>query len=1229
MKKRFISLMALASGLTALTATAQTTPPVLILNIVDVQVTDDTVGNNIKIQSPGSGFAGNAPAVNFSGGGGGNTATAVAILDLSGNSVIGVHVTSGGVGYIGPPTVVFSGGGPSGGTPIPAEPSATAYLNVAQDFSTPNQNEGYGPAGDTIGILSLASGTQPESGFIYTFTVDGLSIGETAQAASAGEPNGVYWTPPLPGVYTIVSATSDGDGNVATSPPVRYFAEGTVIVSPEAGGVSGLNPIASPGSLVPVGSQVVIQATSTSKDGFISRVDFYTDWNGTTGTKIGTATNYPYFVNYTPAGAAGVSHLIKAIGYDNTGTAVPPAVVVNNPNQDEILLTMATANPAGLPTATIITPATGSLVEIPNYASDPTASIPVDVVAGAAGGASVTKVEFYVNGILTSTDTAPPYDFNWSPKSTGGFALLALVYDTNGNVVESSSFPSVGSTPIAGPDNVTVESAPAIAITTPGGGATISTGGATIQAVAVDTNLDQNGVAIPITQVQFFQDGTFVGSAQSPSSGDLYQVSFTPVQKTTGGVVVESQITAIATDAKGFQGTSAAVNVNVTSGGSGTNNVVIGTPPTVSLTAPADNTDVTVNSPVTLQATADAPNGNIASVSFLIDGVVAKTLTQYPYSFTTTFGNLGTYKLTAAVTDNVGDKSTTPIATMITVVTEAPPVVNITGPTAGGTITTGSPVTITASATSPQGTIASVQFFENGLPIGTTTTAPYTETFTPISAGIYTFTAIATDSAGETTTTPPVIVEAFPAAAGLGTTAYFGQYQGLTDGGKFAFMVIDGSYGTYISYSNASTGKPALAFYSDVPVSSGGSLNAKSLNGIVSQTGVSGNLTPSNDLFIGAAVQAGTVAVAGGYYNGSIQGQAGSQVTGILGADGELMVYIASGSTTDVAYGNVDSSGNVNITTANNGTLTGTINPNTGFFTGTYSGANGGSIIAARVSGGTFSDGILKNISTRGQVGTGANVMIAGFVVGGTAPKQLLVRAVGPTLSSFNLAGAVAGTQLQVFSGTTLIGSNTGWSSTTTNAAAVTTADLQVGAFALPAGSADSALVGTFAPGNYTAVVAGTNGASGIGLVEIYDMDSFTPFTTRKLTNVSTRGQVGTGNNVLIGGFSINGTAPKRVLIRGAGPGLTALNVSGALATPHLQLYNNSQQVIRENYTWQVGNDGGLVAEAESSTGAFSFASGSADSAILIVLPPGTYTAEVSGANDTTGDALIEVYEVP
>jgi hypothetical protein len=188
---------------------------------------------------------------------------------------------------------------------------------------------------------------------------------------------------------------------------------------------------------------------------------------------------------------------------------------------------------------------------------------------------------------------------------------------------------------------------------------------------------------------------------------------------------------------------------------------------------------------------------------------------------------------------------------------------------------------------------------------------------------------------------------------------------------------------------------------------------------------------------------------------------------------------------------------------------------------------------------------------------------------------------------------------------------------------------MATGAFTLLAGSADSALVATFAPGAYTAQVAGVGADTGVGLVEIYDMSVPSPFTSNKLTNVSTRLNIGSGSAVAIVGFHITGSAPKRLLIRGAGPGLTALGVSGALATPHLQLMNSAGTLIRENFSWGSGNDVALVTAAESGTGAFTYTAGSADSAILMDLPPGTYTAELSGTGAATGVGLVEVYEVP
>jgi hypothetical protein len=1222
MKNRFLALVASLYFLAALSAHAQTTPPVLTVAITEVAVLDGKLAG-VKVNSGGSGYANNAPTVVFTGGGG-SGASATANLDgTSGNSVVSVTLNSPGSGYTQPPGISFTGGGPAAGTPPPQAPTAQAIMEIAAggDFTSPFQNESFGPAGDTIEMFALATGTDPGAGFSYAFTANGLTLGQTGTAEPAGTAGGISWTPPLPGVYSLVATTSDG-ANSATSSAIRYFATGTEIVSPTAGGsVHG----ADPGSLVPVGSSVIIQATSTPQQGFISKIVFYTDWNGTTGTQIGVpATKFPYSAQYTPSGAAGATHLIKAIGYDNTGTVVP-----TSNNTDEILLTMAAANPnSPPPTGTIFTPTTGALVEIPNYTADATAYIPVDVIAGSQS-ANITKVELYINGILFGTGTTNPYNFKWSPQTTGNYVLSALIYDSSGYVVPSTAISSASTTPVAGPTEVTIEAAPAVAITTPGGGATLNGGSAaTIAAVAVDTNFDQNGNAIPISQVQFFQDGNFVGSTSTPVSGDVYQISFKPTQNLQNGIVVPSTLTAIATDLDGFQGTSPAISVSITAGGSGANNVIIGTPPTVTLTTPVALANVIVNTPITFAASGTAPNGNIASMAFLVDNAVVSTLTKYPYSTTYTFQNLGTYQVAAQVTDNDGDITTTK-AINVVVVPEPPPTINITAPSSGGSTTTGTPVTVTATAASPSGTIAQVQFFENGLPIGTTSALPYTASFTPVSSGVYTFTAIATDNAGETTTSTPVIIEAFPSTGGLGTTTYFGTYQGLAlnDGGNFAFVTPDGSSGTFIGISGAS--KPVVTFSQGLSVSSSGAFRTSAINGTASSTGVSGTLTPGGEMFIGAATQSTGNSVASGYYTGNVQGVPGSNVVGILGSDGSLMLYLGSASGADAIQTSVDSSGAFSGSTANGNTISGKANSSTGLMTATLSGPAGGNILAGRVSGGTISDGVITNLSTRGQIGSGADVMIAGFFVAGTSPKQLLIRAVGPTLASFNLAGAITGAQLQVFSGSNLVVSNNGWSSSAPNTIAVQNAEAQAGAFALPVGSSDSALVASFAPGSYTAMVSGTNGATGLGLVEVYDLDTYAPFTTKKLINVSTRGSVGTGTSVLIAGFEFNGTAPKRLLIRGVGPALGTLNVSGALSAPHLQLFNASQQIIRDNFSWGTGNDPAMINAAETATGAFALPSGSADSSILIVLPPGTYTAEVSGANNATGVGLVEVYEVP
>jgi hypothetical protein len=190
------------------------------------------------------------------------------------------------------------------------------------------------------------------------------------------------------------------------------------------------------------------------------------------------------------------------------------------------------------------------------------------------------------------------------------------------------------------------------------------------------------------------------------------------------------------------------------------------------------------------------------------------------------------------------------------------------------------------------------------------------------------------------------------------------------------------------------------------------------------------------------------------------------------------------------------------------------------------------------------------------------------------------------------------------------------------DAAAIAATATRVGAFALPAGSPEAVISTTLAPGSYTAQVRGAAAGTGVGLVEVYDAG--TGAENSKVVNISARGDVGTGGNILIAGFVIRGTQPKTVLIRGVGPALAGFGLSGVLADPRLQLFSGTTQ-INENDN---ATDPAL-ATAATRVGAFALAAGSRDAAILVTLQPGAYTAQVSGVGGTTGIGLVEVYEVP
>ncbi|HUG10868.1 MAG TPA: sialidase family protein [Opitutaceae bacterium] len=273
------------------------------------------------------------------------------------------------------------------------------------------------------------------------------------------------------------------------------------------------------------------------------------------------------------------------------------------------------------------------------------------------------------------------------------------------------------------------------------------------------------------------------------------------------------------------------------------------------------------------------------------------------------------------------------------------------------------------------------------------------------------------------------------------------------------------------------------------------------------------------------------------------------------------------------------------------------------------------------------SDTRLINVSTRGLTGPGDQILTGGFVLEGATPKEVLVRAAGPALSDFLTEEPISNPQIEIvpLGGAAPIASNDDWE--TPNGPAIAAAALETGAFDFAAGSKDSALLIT--PGNagYTAQVKDVGGDSAIALVEVYDASQ--EITGGRLINLSTRGQVGTGEGILIAGFVIQGTEPKLVLVRAVGPTLAEYNVNGSLADPRLVLFRAGENVpIATIDDWGHARNPRIASDAALLAGAFTLPDGSKDASFLLHLPPGGYTAHVTGVGGATGVALVEVYEV-
>jgi N-acetylneuraminic acid mutarotase len=271
------------------------------------------------------------------------------------------------------------------------------------------------------------------------------------------------------------------------------------------------------------------------------------------------------------------------------------------------------------------------------------------------------------------------------------------------------------------------------------------------------------------------------------------------------------------------------------------------------------------------------------------------------------------------------------------------------------------------------------------------------------------------------------------------------------------------------------------------------------------------------------------------------------------------------------------------------------------------------------------------NISTRAFVQTGENVMIGGFIVQGSQTKRVIIRAIGPELAQHGVPNPLLNPTLELHDGRgALIASNDDWHRTIIGG--IITGDQWVDIINsghAPSDGRESAIIADLPPGNYTAIVRGVNNITGVALVEAYDLS---PETNSILGNISTRSFVETGDNVMIGGFIIEGSHPQRVIIRAIGPELSAppFNIPNALADPALELHNGSGTLLASNDNWMTTILGGIITsdQVQDIRDSGHAPTDPRESAIIATLPPGNYTAIVRGVNASTGVGLVEVYDL-
>ncbi len=490
-------------------------------------------------------------------------------------------------------------------------------------------------------------------------------------------PYNFAWNGVVAGSYTITAKAYDNFGGTTSSAAVTLIANTlpTVSMTSPANNTVATAP-----------ASFTLTATAADADGSISKVEFY---NG--ATLLGTVTTAPYSFAWS-AVAAG-TYAVTAKAYDNRGavsTSSAVTLIANN-----------------APTVSITAPANNTVVTAP-------AAFTLTATASDTDG-SLSKVEFYNGATLLGTVTAAPYTYTWSGVAAGTYTVTAKAYDNNGATTTSAGVTLISN------------ALPVVSITAPANNAVFDAPAA-ISLTASATDSDGT-----ISKVEFYNGATLLGTVTAAP----YTYVWSSVAAGTYAVT-----------AKAYDNRSAITT-------SSTTTVIVNAKPTVSMTAPANNTVVTAPASFSLTAAAADTDGTISKVEFYNGATLLGTVTAAPYTYAWNAVAAGTYTVMAKAYDNQGSVTT---SAPVTLIANALPTVSITAPANGATFIAPANVSLTASAADSDGTISKVEFYNGAALLGTVTVAPYTFAWNAVAAGSYTLSAKAYDNRGAIVTSSAVAI---------------------------------------------------------------------------------------------------------------------------------------------------------------------------------------------------------------------------------------------------------------------------------------------------------------------------------------------------------------------------------------------------------------------------------------------------------------------------------------